>query len=75
MEQFPVPCQACHCNNNEQDSWSDTKKVGYCLELPTFNHGQLCVAASNVGDPQRLHFALSKGVVRRTRNVVHKEIL
>ena len=46
------------------------KVVRVWLEEPTFIHGQLYVAASRVGDPQHLHFAVIKSVSRKTRNVV-----
>ena len=61
MEPAPVPSQASYCNDNQQNSWSDTKKVGFWLEEPAVTRGQLNVAASKVGDPQHLHFAENKG--------------
>ena len=51
------------------------RKMGVRLEEPTFTHGQLFVAASRVGDPQHLYFAVNKIVSRKTENVGHREIL
>ena len=51
------------------------KKVGFEIEEPAFNRGQLYVAATNVGEPQDHYFAARKSVRRKTRNVVHKEII
>ena len=70
----PVPSQACLCNDDQQNSWSDNKKVGVWLEEPTFTHGQLYVAASMVAEPQHLHVAVSNSISRKTRTVVYKEI-
>ena len=57
-----VPSLDCFCNDNQQKSGSDTKKVGVWLEEPTLIHGQLYVAAPRVADPQHLHFAVDNGV-------------
>ena len=75
MEPAPAVSQACFCNDNQQRTGPDTKKVGVRLEQPTFTHEQLYVAASRVGDPQNHHFAVNKSVSRKTRNVTYKEIL
>ena len=75
MEPAPVPIQACFRNDNQKNSGSGIKKVGVWLDEPMFTHGQLYVAASRVGDPEHLHFGVSKSVSRNTRNVVCKQIL
>ena len=49
--------------------------LGDWLEELAFTHGQLCVAALRVADPQCHHFAVNNGVSRNSRNVVYKEIL
>ena len=51
------------------------KKVVFWLEESTSTRWQLYFVASKVVDPQHLHFAVNKSVRRKTRNVVHKEIL
>ena len=75
MEPAPVPGHACHCIDDQQSSWSDTKKVNFWLEEPTFTQRELHVTASKVGDTQHHHLAVNKNVRRKTRNVVYKEIL
>ena len=49
--------------------------VGVRLEESTFTRGQLYIADLRVGEPQHLHFEVTKSVSRKTRKVVHKEIL
>ena len=71
----PDPIQACHCHDNQQNSCSDTKKVGFGLGKPTYSLGQLDIAASKVGDPQHPHLAVNKSFMRKTRNDVYEEIL
>jgi hypothetical protein len=71
--QFPVrPAFAVTINKSQGQT---LKKVGVWLEEPVFTHGQLYVAASRVGHPDHLLFAVKKSAKRRTRNVVYKEIL
>ena len=52
--------------------------VGVHLPKPCFAHGQLYVAASRVGRPAHIRFALDRDVTTgtfRTRNVVYREAL
>ena len=53
------------------------KRVGIYLETACFGHGQLYVAASRVGDPAWLRFALDPNDAGeyRTKNVVYGEAL
>ena len=53
------------------------KRVGIYLETECFGHGQLYVAASRVGDPAWLRFALDPNDAGeyRTKNVVYAEAL
>ena len=74
MKPAPISSQDCLCNDNQQMSGSDTKKLAFWLEEPIFTHWQLNAAALTVGDPQHLHFAVNKSVSRKTRNGVYKEI-
>ena len=62
MKPVPVPSQACFCNDNQQDSGSDTEKVEVWLEESIFTHGQFYVATSRATDPQHLHLAVNKSV-------------
>ena len=73
MEKAPVPSQAYFFNDNQQDSGSNTKKLGVWLEQPSCTNWQHYVAASRVGEPQLLHFAVNNSVSRKTWNVVYGE--
>ena len=75
MEPVPVPSHACFSNDNQQNPDRIIKVVGVRLEEPTFTQGQLYVAASRVGDHQHIQLAVNKSVSRKTRNVIHREIL
>ena len=71
--QFPVrPAFAMTINKSQGQT---LKQVGVWLEEPVFTHGQLYVAASRVGNPQHLLFAVKKSDAGKTRNVAYKEIL
>ena len=54
------------------------QRVGIYLPTPCFTHGQLYVAASRVGLPEHLRFAVPLDEATgtfRTRNVVFREAL
>ena len=71
--QFPVrPAFAMTINKAQGQTF---KKVGIWLKEACFGHGQLYVACSRVGKPDRLHIAVNKSEHGLTRNVVYKEAL
>ena len=71
--QFPVrPAFAMTINKSQGQTLG---QVGVWLEDPVFTHGQLYVAASRVGHPSAIHFAIRKSNGRQTRNVVYQEVL
>ena len=67
MEMVPVSGQASFCNDNQPKSGSDIIK-SWSLAGGAYIH-------TWVGDRQHLHFAVSNSGIRKSRNVVHKEIL
>ena len=74
--QFPVRVAfAMTINKSQGQTFS---RVGVWLEEPVFTHGQLYVAASRVGHPENLKFAVKKepGLPdTATRNPVFREAL
>ncbi|XP_043242049.1 uncharacterized protein LOC122391808 [Amphibalanus amphitrite] len=71
--QFPVrPAFALTINKAQGQTLG---RVAVFLEEPPFSHGQLYVAASRVGRPDDLRFALPAGSQGATRNVVYGEVL
>ena len=76
--QFPVrPAFAQTVNASQGQT---LQKVGvWLLDSPCFAHGQLYVAASRVGHPQDLHFAVMKPANKEepylTKNTVYREVL
>ena len=84
--QFPLRPAFCMTINKCQGQ--SLKVAGIFLPEPAFTHGQLYVAASRVGDSQRIRFAIDQTEYRDltirkrrrndeiyTRNVVYTEIL
>ena len=71
--QFPVrPAFAMTVNKAQGQTLG---KVVVFLEEPVFSHGQLYVAASRVGRPAHLRFALPPNSRGATHNVVFTEVL
>lgn len=71
--QFPVrPAFAMTVNKAQGQTLG---RVAVYLEEPVFSHGQLYVAASRVGRPADLRFALPAGSQGVTRNVIYAEVL
>ena len=70
--QFPVRAGFAMTVNKAQGQ--TLGRVAVLLEEPVFSHGQLYVAASRVGRPADLRFALPAGSDGRTRNVVYAEV-
>ena len=74
--QFPVRVAFAMTINKAQGQ--TLKCVGVYLPQPVFSHGQLYVAASRVGLPSRIRFAVARNDAAgayRTRNVVYPEAL
>jgi ATP-dependent DNA helicase PIF1 len=74
--QFPVKIAFAMTINKSQGQ--TLKQVGVWLFEPVFTHGQLYVAASRVGDPRCILFAIKRheGLPwNATRNVVYREVL
>ena len=73
--QFPVRIAFAMTINKAQGQ--TLSRVGVFLERPCFSHGQLYVAASRVGLPERIRFAVARGAngEYRTANIVYREAL
>jgi ATP-dependent DNA helicase PIF1 len=74
--QFPVRVAFAMTINKSQGQ--SLARVAVWLEEPVFSHGQLYVAASRVGHPDNIRFAImpKPGLpARATCNVVYKEVL
>lgn len=71
--QFPIrPAFAMTVNKAQGQTLG---RVAVFLDEPVFSHGQLYVAASRVGRPADLRFALPAGSLGATCNVVYTEVL
>ena len=67
--QFPVkPCFAMSINKTQGQT---LQVAGLYLESPCFSHGQLYVACSRIGNPEKLYVYTPDGY---TRNIVYQEI-
>ena len=74
--QFPIRAAFCITINKSQGQ--TMKTIGVWLPDPIFSHGQLYVACSRVGAPEKLKFAIKPEDPRRplyTRNIVYMEVL
>ena len=74
--QFPIKAAFSTTINKSQGQ--TMKVVGVWLTEPVFSHGQLYVAGSRVGAPERLWFAVrpeNDGNRNHTRNIVYLEVL
>ena len=76
--QFPVRAAFAQTVNASQGQ--TMKKVGvWLVDHSCFTHGQLYVAASRVGHPEDLHFAIMKPAKPEeaylTKNIVYREVL
>ena len=72
--QFPITVAFSTTINKAQGD--SLKMIGIWLPAPVFGHGQLYVALSRVGAPERCVVALKPGEVgNSTRNVVFQEVL
>ena len=73
--QFPIRIAFCMTINKAQGQ--TLSRVGIYLHNKCFAHGQLYVAASRVGHPDHIRFALKRcdDGTYRTANIVYKEVL
>ena len=73
--QFPVRVAFAMTINKAQGQTFN--RVGVWLRDSVFTHGQLYVAASRVGHPERIKFSIQPDLQGRfiTRNVVYREVL
>ena len=74
--QFPIKAAFSTTINKAQGQ--TLKTIGVWLPEPVFSHGQLYVAASRVGAPENLKFAVKPEDTQNstyTRNVVYREVL
>lgn len=71
--QFPIRPAFAMTINKSQGQTLDT--VGIWLQEQCFSHGQLYVAASRVGDPTKIKFAVKTDDLQCTANVVYSEAL
>ena len=76
-QQFPV--RVAHAMTINKSQGQTFKRAGVWLESPVFSHGQLYVAASRVGHPDGIKFAIAPAanIPARfaTKNVVYHEVL
>lgn len=74
--QFPVRVAFAMTINKSQGQ--SLARVCVWLEEPVFTHGQLYVAASRIGSPENIRFAIKQMPdlpLTATKNVVYKEVL